>query len=217
MNILVACEESQTVCKAFRAKGHFAFSCDLQPCSGGHPEWHIRGDCLRLLDGDCTFITCDGLTHHLFGQWDLIVAHPPCTYLSKASACRMYPTAGKIDPVRFFQMLSAVDFFNEFLNANCDRICIENPTPLKIAKLPLCTQVVQPWMFGDPFSKRTCLWLKGLSPLVPDDVCSSFTTFLPSNCSVNAGKGVNVNKAAGSRNRSKTFEGIARAMADQWG
>ena len=167
VNVLVACEESQEVCKAFRAKGHRAFSCDIQECSGGHPEWHIQGDVLPLLNGECDFITADGKPHTQTGRWDLIIAHPPCTYLSNAGACRMYKVLdGKrwINEERYHQMLDGRKFFEQMLNADCDRVAVENPTPLRIACLPTPTQVIQPYEFGHPYSKRTLLWLKGLPP-----------------------------------------------------
>jgi hypothetical protein len=130
MNVLVACEESQRVCAAFREKGHNAFSCDIQECSGGHPEWHIMGDVLQVLNGSCLFGTQDDTIHKIDGRWDLIIAHPPCTYLTNAGACRMYPQKGKIDPNRFAKAMEAKKFFMAFLNADCEKICIENPIPL---------------------------------------------------------------------------------------
>ena len=185
MRVLVACEESQEVCKAFRAKGHEAYSCDIQECSGGHPEWHIQGDVLPLLhpkwyelnrDGEGNqwegykFQTVDGKTHQFEGKWDLIIAHPPCTYMSKAGARFMYLTAGNVNQERLKKALQAKDFFMQFVNADCDKICIENPTPLKIVGLPKESQVIQPYQFGHPYSKRTLLWLKGLPELKPTNI-----------------------------------------------
>lgn len=157
MKILVACEESQRVCIEFRKKGHEAYSCDIQDCSGGHPEWHIQGDALPLINGNCTFKTMDGTEHTIHGKWDLLIAHPPCTYMSKAGARFMYPTAGNIDENRLQKALEAKKIFMKFLNADCDRICVENPTPLKCVGLPKESQVVQPFEYGHPFSKRTLL------------------------------------------------------------
>lgn len=165
MNVLVACEESQAVCKAFRARGHNAFSCDLKPCTGGHPEWHIQGDVLPLLER----------------KWDLIIAHPPCTYMSKAGARWMYPTAGNISQERFAKAMKAKEFFLKILNADCERIAIENPRPLKIVELPKPSQVIQPYQFGHPYSKATCLWLKGLPPLEPTEVLTEYKPYCPSN------------------------------------
>lgn len=202
MRVLVACEESQEVCKAFRAKGHEAYSCDIQECSGGHPEWHIRGDVLPLLKE----------------KWDLIIAHPPCTYMSKAGARFMYLTAGNVNQERLEKALQAKDFFMQFMNADCDKICIENPTPLKIVGLPKESQVIQPYQFGHPYSKRTLLWLKGLPELKPTNILTEYTPYLPSNTGGFArGKGGSRGVAHNAKDASKTFSGIARAMAEQWG
>ena len=159
MKVLVACEESQEVCKAFRALGHEAYSCDIQECSGGHPEWHIKRDVRYYLSPRVNpfsgkdfidFYTQSG-EHHVFdGRWDLIIAHPPCTYISAAGACRMYPKNGQIDKERFLKAMEAKYFFLEFLKANCPRICIENPRPLHVVDLPKETQRIQPYQFGEP-------------------------------------------------------------------
>ena len=217
MKILIACEESQTVCKAFRAKGHEAYSCDIIEPSGGYPEWHICGDVLPLLNGNCEFVTMDGQTHKIVGKWDLIIAHPPCTYMSKAGACRMYPKKGQVDSERLAKALEAKEFFLQFLNADCPRIAIENPIPLKIVGLPMESQRIQPYQFGEPFSKLTYLWLKNLPLLMPTNVCDSYKPYLPSRTSHNAGTSYNKGTAQGSKMRSKTFPGIAKAMAEQWG
>ena len=202
MRVLVACEESQEVCKAFRAKGHDAFSCDIQECSGGHPEWHIQGDALPLLKE----------------KWDLIIAHPPCTYMSKAGARFMYLTAGNVNQERLEKALQAKEFFMQFMNADCDKICIENPTPLKIVGLPKESQVIQPYQFGHPYSKRTLLWLKGLPELKPTNILTEYTPYLPSNTGGLArGKGGSRGVAHNAKDASKTFRGIAQAMAEQWG
>ena len=218
MKILVACEESQAVCKAFREKGHLAFSCDLQECSGGHPEWHIQANVLPVLNGWCDFTTMDGTYHLLQGKWDLIIAHPPCTYMSKAGARWMYPKAGEISQERLALAMDAKQFFLSCLNADCERVAVENPVPLKIVGLPIPSQKVQPYQFGHPFSKCTCLWLKGLPKLKPTNLLSEYKPYLPSNTGGFArGLGGSRGVAHNAKDASKTFEGIAKAMADQWG
>lgn len=219
MKVLVCCEESQRVCSAFRDKRHEAYSCDIIEPSGGHPEWHIKGDVLPYINGNCSFTTMDGVTHTIEGKWDLLICHPPCTYMSVAGASRMYPTKGQIDNERLAKALEAKAFFMRFINADCDRIAVENPTPLKVVGLPQYTQAIQPYEYGHPYSKRTCLWLKGLPKLQPTEIVKEHVPF------VNGGS----KKADGSARskqglayqtageRSKTFEGIAKAMADQWG
>lgn len=223
MNVLVACEESQEVCKAFRARGHNAYSCDLQECSGGHPEWHIKDDVLAVLYPD----KWRGTNLHLQSghicrifKWDLIIAHPPCTFLSAAGACRMYPTKGIIDHARYEKAMAAREFFMKlWLNSTCGHICIENPRPLKCVNLPKETQRIQPYQFGDPWSKQTYLWLYGLPELQPTKICSEYKPYI--SCGTSRNKG-NPDKAGFSRAggaqkvRSRTFSGIAEAMADQW-
>ena len=218
MNVLIACEESQRVCQAFRDKGHRAFSCDIQECSGGHPEWHIQDDCLPLLNGKCTFTTKDGSLHKIDDAWDLIIAHPPCTYMSKAGARWLYPKAGQIDEKRLKATLKAKAFFFKFINADCKKIVVENPVPLKIVGLPQPTQKIQPYQFGEPYSKATCLWIKGLNPLVPTKILSEYKPFLPSNTG-GAKRGQSHSKGFvhNAKDASKTFIGIAKAMAEQWG
>jgi hypothetical protein len=218
MRVLIACEESQAVCKAFREKGHEAYSCDIIECSGGHPEWHIQEDVIPLLNGNCTFATADTHTHTINGKWDLIIAHPPCTYMSKAGARFMYLTAGVVNQERLHKALQAKEFFMQFMTADCDKICIENPTPLKIIGLPIPSQVIQPYQFGHPYSKRTLLWLKGLPNLIPTKILDDYKPFLPSNTGGFArGRGGSRGVAHNSKDASKTFSGIAAAMADQWG
>ena len=222
MNVLVACEESQRVCISFREKGHNAFSCDIQECSGGRPEWHIQGDALLYLSpvfDNIRFVTMDGKLHSIF-KWDLIIAHPPCTFLSNAGAVRLYPRKGVLNQERYEQGLNAKAFFMAFYNADCERICIENPIPSKVFDMPPYTQIIQPYQFGEPYSKKTCLWLKGLPQLQQTEICENFKPFV--SCGTSANKG-NPEKAGFSRAggaqkiRSKTFWGIARAMAEQWG
>lgn len=220
MRILIACEESQTVCKAFRDRGHFAFSCDIIDCSGGHPEWHIKGDVVPLLNGRCSFKTCDGVEWHIDGKWDLIIGFPPCTFMSKAGARWMFPK-GELSQERYARAMAAKEFFMQIFNADCDRIAIENPRPLKVVELPEPQQVIQPYQFGHPFSKATCLWLKNLPPLEPTDIITEYKPYCPSNTggvsrgqSHNSGGAVRGDDAT---NRSKTFEGVGKAMAKQWG
>ena len=180
MRVLIACEESQAVCNAFRKLGHEAYSCDIQECSGGHPEWHIMGDVLPLINGSCEFNTMDGIKHTIEGRWDLLIAHPPCTYMSNAGACRMYPTKGVVNAERFEKALLAKSFFMKFYNADCPRICIENPMPMKIVGLPQESQRIQPYQFGEPWSKKTYLWIKGLPELKPTNIITDFKPFIPS-------------------------------------
>ena len=222
MKVLVACEESQEVCKAFRARGHEAYSCDLQECSGGHPEWHIRQDAYSLLypvvKGYNAFMTCDHEIHE-GGKWDLLIAHPPCTYLSNAGARWLY-AGGTINEERYEKGLEGKEFFMELLNADCPRICIENPIPSSIYKMPTCTQIIQPYEYGEPWSKKTCLWLKGLPPLKPTEIVTDHKPFVSSGSYAKTHdpkyKGAS-RKGGSAKSRSKTFPGIARAMADQWG
>ena len=202
MKVLIACEESQEVCKAFRKNGHEAFSCDLQECSGGHPEWHIKEDVLSILNPlpVIWFSTMDG-TFYDFDKWDLIIAHPPCTDLAVSGA-------------RWFKEKQAdgrqqksIDFFMEFVNANCPRIAIENPVGImsRIYRKP--DQIIQPWQFGHGETKATCLWLKGLKLLKPTNIVD--------------GREQRIWKMAPgperSKLRSRTYPGIAKAMSDQWG
>lgn len=209
VNILVACEESQRVCEAFRKRGGKAYSCDIIECSGGHPEWHIMQDVIPLLNGKCSFKTMDGIEHSIDGKWDLIIAHPPCTYLSNAGARFLYPK-GVLNEERLAKGMIAKDFFMHFYNADCDRIAIENPIPSKVYGLPPYTQTIQPWMFGHPVQKKTCLWLNGLPELQPTNVVEERqSTKIPGNWFNSGGK-------ERQKNRAKTFPGIAKAMAEQW-
>lgn len=232
MKVLVACEESQTVCKAFRKRGHEAYSCDIMECSGGHPEWHIKGDVLDILNPKEIFFTdYDSTQHHLYGiefqtmdgkmyvfagKWDLIIAHPPCTYFSTAGANWLF-RGGKLDEERYKKGLEMKELFLSILNADCRKICVENPVVMKIWELPKHTQEIQPYQFGHPFSKKTRLWLKGLEELKPTDIVEPVAKW------VSCGNKTNreaQNKAvckAYSNKRAKTFDGIAEAMAEQWG
>lgn len=223
MNVLVACEESQEVCKAFRAKGHRAFSCDLQECSGGHPEWHIRGDVLPLLNGNVIFLTEGGQCESIDGKWDLIIAHPPCTYLSNAGACRLYPKKGQLDKDRYINGLKGKEFFMTFWlygYFGCGKIVIENPVPSSVYELPKPTNCIQPYEFGEAFSKKTYLWEFGVPSLMPTEIVKDFKPYVSCGTSKNKGNPdkTGVSRSGGAQKvRSKTFSGIAKAMADQWG
>lgn len=212
MDILVACEESQRVCIAFRKKGHNAFSCDIIDCSGGHPEWHIKQDVLPLLNGNCTFNTCDGKEHRIDGKWDMIIAHPPCTYLSNAGARFLY-TKGVLNEERLKKGIEAAHFFMAFYYADCDKICIENPIPSSVYMLPKYSQVIQPYYFGVPLKKKTCLWLKGLEKLRPTNLLNNNEA----QSTKIAGNWFNKGGKERQKNRAKTFFEVAEAMAEQWG
>lgn len=219
MNVLIACEESQEVCKAFRAKGHRTFSCDIQECSGGHPEWHIFGDCLPLLNGDCTFTTADAHTHTQTGKCDLLIAHPPCTDLA-VSGARWFP-----EKQRDFRQQKSCVFFMYFVLANCDRIAVENPIGIMSSIYRKPDQIIQPYEYGHPIRKATCLWLKGLPKLCPTNIVEQ-GEYDEHGFSVNGamrwiydenGKTISWKDPRTAKARSKTFPGIAKAMADQWG
>lgn len=223
MKVLIACEESQTVCKAFRAKGHEAYSCDIIEPSGGHPEWHIMGDALEVINGRCEFTTMDGMKHRIDGTWDLLIAHPPCTLLSNAGARWLYK-GGKLNAPRYERGLAAKAFFMNFYNADCKRIAIENPIPTTVYELPKYSQTIQPYDFGHPVSKKTCLWLKGLPPLMATEIVEpkQYREMTLKNGKVRKSCWtMDCGKPFGGENRarlrSKTFSGIAQAMADQWG
>ena len=218
MKVLVACEESQAVCKAFRERGHEAYSCDVQECSGGHPEWHIQCDVLPLINGNCKFTTVGGGMHTIVGKWDLLIAFPPCTYLTNASAVRMRVN-GEIQPKRYQKAMAAKKFFLQFYNADCPRICIENPVPMKLVELPQYSQIIQPYEHVHPYSKRTCLWLKGLPQLRPTKIMPYHEPYVNGGCKDAHG---NYRRFQGrnerdQKTRSKTFQGVADAMAEQWG
>lgn len=217
MNVLIGCECSQVVCTEFRKLGHNAFSCDIQDCYGNHPEWHIKCDVLNVLPGNLFINTCDG-SEYFINHWDLIIIHPPCTYLSKAGANRLISYVNGVQVInqeRYKNMVQAAEFFYSIIDlvSPDTYLCIENPIPLKIAGLPEPSQHIQPYFFGDKSVKYTYLWLYNrLPPLM------YFSTTRPSNCIpiVNASS-----KYPGRYNsaklRSQTSPGIARAMALQWG
>lgn len=226
MKILIACEESQRVCIEFRKRGHEAFSCDIIEPSGGHTEWHILCDALEILNptdqgNNCMFIafqTMDGKMHTL-DKWDLIIAHPPCTYLSNAGAARLYPQKGLICAKRLMKGFEAKKFFMSFFNADCEKICIENPIPSTVYDLPPYTQIIQPYEHGHPYSKKTCLWLKGLKKIEPTNIVKPMCSWVSGGSKDGKGnKRVNCGTSfRDSKTRSKTFPGIAKAMAEQWG
>lgn len=211
MKILVACEESQAVTIELRRLGHEAYSCDIEPCSGGYPEWHIQKDVIPFLNGNCEFDTVDGIHHKINGKWDMIIAHPPCTYLSNAGARHLYPK-GVLNQERYKKGLQAKDFFMKIYNADCDKIAIENPIPSRIYGLPNYSQTIQPWMFGHPVKKKTCLWLKNLDFLQSTDIVAEQYR----ESTKIAGNWFNKGGKERQKNRSKTFHGIAKAIAIQW-
>lgn len=235
MNVLIACEESQEVCKAFRNRGHRAFSCDIQECSGGHPEWHIQGDVLPLLNGNCTFTTADSHTHTQHGTWDLVIGFPPCTHLAVSGA-------SWFDKKREDgRQREGIEFFCKFLEIDCERVVIENPVGIisgdytrewfpdladKYGLPRKPSQIIQPWMFGDNYNKSTCLWIKGLPALKPQITEQPELEYF-NWIDKKTGKKKRQPKwfkdawklkaEERARVRSKTFKGIAEAMAEQWG
>ena len=228
MNVLIACEESQTVCKAFRARGHEAYSCDIQECSGGHPEWHIHGDVLRVLNGHGVFRTMDGKLHGIDGSWDLIIAHPPCTYLTVAGNRHFSVERYGMKAIERMELRrDAVSFFMEFVNADCDHIAIENPVGVMSSVYRKPDQIIQPFQFGNPVSKKTCLWLKNLPFLVPTNIVEPEQIHSKGKSGGYSGPSWIVKDENGKilpygdprvkKARSKTYTGIAEAMAEQWG
>ena len=201
MKVLVACEESQRVCIAFREKGHEAYSCDIIECSGRHPEWHIMQDAIPLLNGNCSFKTMDGERHMVDGEWDMIIAFPPCTDLAVSGARHF--AKKRLDG----RQQRSIAFFMEFVNANCNKIAIENPIGIMSSEHRKPDQIIQPWQFGHGETKATCLWLKNLPKLKPTNIVEGREQRVwrmpPSN-----------DRA---RLRSQTYLGIAQAIADQWG
>ena len=205
MKILVACEESQAVTIEFRKLGHEAYSCDIEPCSGGHPEWHLQQDVIPLLKE----------------KWDMIIAFPPCTYLT-VTGNRWFNVERYGDSAiqRIKDREEAIKFFMLFANADCDRIAIENPVGIMSSTYRKPNQIINPWQFGDPYEKKTCLWLKGLPELKPTNIVD-----IPPRKQFDSGKSMpawyaeawHLPKEERAKLRSKTFPGIAKAMAEQWG
>lgn len=222
MRVLVACEESQAVTIELRKLGHEAYSCDVIECSGGHPEWHITQDVLPLINGFCEFDTMDGQHHIINTKWDLLIAFPPCTYLSNAGACRLYPKKGQLNMERYEKGLAAKEFFLRFLNADCPRICVENPVSSKVFEMPEHSQEIQPHEYNDdgthPFTKKTRLWLRGVPLLVPTTPnCIPVGPYCPSGTGrKQTDKYGAAKRGEDAKNRAKTFPGIAKAMATQW-
>lgn len=201
INILIACEESQAECIAFRERGFNAFSCDVQCCRpGAYPMWHIKGDVTPLLEGRTTFKTQDGKTHSV-EKWHLIISHPPCTYLCKVSAPCMV-VGGVVQVERMEKMIKARNFFFKCLRANAQFVAVENPLPMARAELPKPDCFIQPYWYGVKYSKKTLYWLKNLPALMPEIVNPSFKSFV----SCSSGK-----------YRSRTFAQVAKAIAKQWG
>lgn len=224
MKVLVACEESQEVCKAFRAKGHEAYSCDIQEPSGGHPEWHILGDALEAVKGG-SVTTLDGQVHEV-GKWDLLIAHPPCTYLT-VTGNRWFNTGRYGEKaVRRLQLREeAAAFFMALVNASVCKIAVENPVGYMSTHYRKPDCIIQPYEFGHHARKKTCLWLKGLPKLQPTNVVdpgeidrNGFSAGASATYAVDEnGKIIPWNDPRTAKARSKTFPGIAAAMADQWG
>lgn len=218
MKVLIACEESQRVCIAFRKKGHEAYSCDLQECSGGYPEWHILGDVLPILNGNTKFITQDGRPHYICGQWDMIIAHPPCTRLCSSGQRWLYFGSEEYRIKKIKEQKKAIDFFMRFVNADCDKIAVENPIGIMSTHYRRPDQIYNPYDFrGETECKKTCLWLKGLYPL-------KATQILPKEKRTQGiwkahfyGKTYAWNDPQTAKLRSKTPWGVAYAMAEQWG
>lgn len=232
MKVLVACEESQTVCKAFRKIGHEAYSCDIQECSGGHPEWHIKGDVLNVLNPTeligvnefgIVFETMDGLIHDV-EKWDLIIAHPPCTYFSNATMVNL----GRKDKPEVFndewkekfykKRKKAFEFVMKIWGADCDRICIENVVGYLSTHFTKPSQYIEPYYFGDPWKKKTCLWLKNLPTLKKTNEVIPTGKWVRHHLKTkNDLNGYDNRGVYSAKERSKTFQGIAEAMAEQWG
>ena len=210
MKVLIACEESQSVTKAFRKLGHEAFSCDILPCSGGRPEWHLQGDVFKYVNN----------------EWDLMIAHPPCTYLSVSGAKHLYNKDKSPNIERYKNQNKALDFVKKLMDLNIDRIAIENPISVISSKIRKPDQIIQPYWFGDSASKSTCLWLKNLPKLIPTNIVSKGEFYEFKDRKTGKLKkqamwyyeALQKSKTSLERRmlRSKTFEGIANAMAEQW-
>lgn len=198
LNVLIACEESQAECMAFRNLGHNAFSCDIQKARF-KPEFHILGDVTPYLDGETSFITQNGSSCSV-DKWDLIIAHPPCTYLCNVSSIHMIIN-GQLNQERYRLMLEARDFFFRCLNANCHYVAVENPLPMARAKLPRPSTYLQPSWFGVKYTKKTLYWLKNLPPIMPTIEYPNPKEY------VRSSKG---------KYRSRTFPQVAQALAEQW-
>ena len=220
MKVLVACEESQVVCKAFREKGHEAYSCDIIECSGGHPEWHIKQDVLPLLSGNCEFVSESGQLHRIKGKWDLIIAHPPCTRLCTTSQRWLYFGDKEYRSEKIREQQKAIVFFMMFALADCEKIAIENPQGIMSTAFRKPDCIYNPYDFeGETECKKTCLWLKGLPALRPtrkiplpkeERTRGLFKSHFD-------GKIIGWNDPECAKMRSKTPLGVGQAMAEQWG
>jgi len=198
MKVLIACEESQVVCIEFRKRGHEAYSCDIIDCSGGHSEWHIKEDCLKIIERE---------------HWDMMIAHPPCTYLANSGVQYLHK-----DITRWKKMEDAKVFFMKLLNADIEKKCIENPVPHKYAGLPKYTQIIQPYYFGDAVQKKTCLWLINLPLLKATKIVEKGKNYIGKDGKSNGSEWYQLLSLKDrAKIRSKTFPGIARAIAEQWG
>lgn len=235
MKVLVACEESQRVCIEFRKLGHEAYSCDIESCSGGHEEWHIQNDVFPFLNGNRRFQTADGTVHRVDGKWDMIIAHPPCTYLTTCcnrSYSLKFNTPEKVID-RYQKRDEAIRFFVAIANADCEKIAIENPSGYMNTHFRKPDQIIHPYYFADSkedkenyHQKKTCLWLKGLPKLqINSNLPKPEPMYI---CNGEKSKGKHIGWCEGMRGikggqkerakaRSKTFPGIAKAMAEQWG
>lgn len=228
LKVLVACEESQRVATSFRERGFEAYSCDIIEYSGGHPEWHIQQDVIPLINGSCEFETCDGIKHKIEGKWDCLICFPPCTYITIA-ANKYYDEEKYGDKARERKKKreEACEFFMKFINADCDHIAVENPVGVMNTRYRKPNQIINPFQFGHPVGKKTCLWLKDLPLLQPTDIVEpvrihskgksggySINSFY---CTDEEGHILSWRDPRTALIRSKTWSGIAEAMGDQWG
>lgn len=199
--VLIACEESQAECQEFRDLGHIAYSCDIQACrKGGHPEWHIQSDVTPLLNGKISFMTQDGVQRSV-PRWDLIIAHPPCTYLCKVSAVHMWKD-GVFNQERYGKMIKAREFFFECLNTTAAHyVAVENPLPMARAQLPKPSCFVHPSWFGIKYTKKTLYWLRNLPPIMAELEYPNPKQFV---------------RSSRGKYRSRTFQQLAQAIARQW-
>ena len=216
MKILIACEESQRICEAFRKLGCEAYSCDILECSGSHPEWHIQHNVLPILNGCCEFTTADGTKHTIDEPWDLLIAHPPCTYLTNTGN-RWFNEEKYGDKARERKVLreEAANFFMEFARTNARHWAIENPVGYMNSHYRKPDQIIQPYEFGDPARKATCLWLYNLPLLKPTNIVEPKLQYLKSGKTMDL-EYSNAPKAERAKLRSRTYPGIAMAIADQW-
>ena len=225
MKILVACEESQRVTKEFRSLGNEAYSADIIDQSGGYPEWHIMGDALLLINGNCEFTTTDGVPHSIKGKWDMIIAFPPCTYLTSCGN-RWFDIDKYGDKARrrWEDRREAAEFFMKFVNADCDKIVIENPVGIMSSWYQKPSQVIHPYMFAEGVddkenyvTKKTCFWLKGVKPLKTNDLPKPNNAKLFGVWSNGKPKCWEDSTTRSAKIRSKTFPGVAKAMGLAWG